>query len=284
MKTRSPRLTFDELSLGAQINGRVLLLVEGNHDRDFYAWYLGNNAGKVHIYTAEDVEVAYELLHRFNLTEGARSRLIALARSHSYDAGIRILVDRDCGQDLFDDDPLMLLVTDYPALESYAFTSRTIDKWLKLILGDRTIDAEQLVDELRVPLFLLYLLRAAVFNLVLPAYDKCYRKNSLGAWSLDLDRLFVEAKIASEDASQVQASARVAQGEARQYIYGHDIAGLLDVRFRSSLRNRAQLRTVEGVERTLRLAIEKDDLDHEPLFVSLREWVEGSVADSAGTD
>jgi hypothetical protein len=271
MPSREPRLTLDELLLGAESNGCVLLLVEGERDREFFEWYLDGALEFVHVYTADDVEVPNELVFSLNLTKGSRARLSVLARVSPPYPNVRMIIDRDCGQDLPDPMPPTLMLTDYPAIESYGYGRRPLGKWLKLVAGESTLAVDTLLEELRNPLFFLYFLRTKVSNMPQPTYDKYYSKKS-DFWSLDVKKLLVEHKVSKEDALVIETMVQVTPQEVRNHVYGHDLAGLLDVRLRTILRNKAQLRTVEAVERTLRLSIERSDIDDERLFLTLRQW------------
>ncbi|GHJ54464.1 hypothetical protein Nm8I071_37710 [Nonomuraea sp. TT08I-71] len=276
MTTKPPRLTLDELRLAAATSGRSLLLVEGGRDRDFFEWLFDDMLDRVNIYTADDVEISPEEVRSRNLTMGARSQLICLSAIAPQEDDFRLVIDRDCGHDIPEPPPSTLCLTDYPAIESYAFTLKALHKWLKFIACEAKITSEVLLAELRPPLLQLYFLRLGRPNLPEPNYGKCYKASGSGGWALDLAKIASDYRLSRDEVAQIEALARGVAGDARPHVYGHDIAALLEIRLKAVVRNKAQLRSTEAVERTLRMSMERSDLLPEPLFAALQGWISRS--------
>lgn len=193
------------------------------------------------------------------------------------DPRLYLIADRDCGEHLPDPPLPRLLVTDFPALESYAFTTAAISKWLRIVLRDADTSAAEVLEQLKGPLHLLYNLRASVLALPDPPYDRAFLYRG-GTIDVNRQLLRQHAGLTPEqwDALEARLTAH-RPADPREWVYGHDFGALIDIRFKNAVRNRAQFRTREAVERSLCLALERVDCVEQHLFGSLMEWLTGDV-------
>lgn len=282
---REPRQTLEEMILAVEVRNTSLLLVEGPTDRDFYAWLMADFPRGVEINTAADVEIDDSVLHGMSLTVGNRGRLIALALQMPAEDKLRCAIDRDCGQEIPALTPATLLITDFPAIESYAFSRRVMGKWL-LTVGrelNATVEVDDLLSELTRPLIELFHLRCYAPNMSNVGIASYFRADEQQIWRLDGEKLAADKGISNTDYAQAMtdAATMIGQDDARPYVYGHDIARFLERRYANAIKNKVKLRDIETLERTLRNSLERADLLGEPFFEELTGWVRDQGAAGA---
>lgn len=143
------------------------VIVEGNRDKYFFEWFLGENGlPDVPVLEVSTIEVPTALVTTRGLEDGNRGRVIALAEVLAADGPasekVTCIVDADFDWllGLHNDCPA-LLSTDFACVEAYAFNANTIGKVIRLVLGGFGKNPSTVLEQLAGPLQDLFLLRAA---------------------------------------------------------------------------------------------------------------------------
>ncbi|MHB1065086.1 MAG: hypothetical protein ACYC1Z_11480 [Georgenia sp.] len=256
---------------------KQLLIVEGFGDRSFYRWVLNwHQAADFAVHSVEEIEVPPSWVDATSDFENNRALVAAVCRAAVLDEvlgeqDIRGVVDRDCGIPSAWLSISSLLVTDYPAIESYCFTPDLLDKWLLLTLrGSEGLTGQELHDQLAPVLAGLFAIRANRGTLGA-------KVESLLEYKSDRWRLKLEAGPAGVATKQIYDNASVAE-DPRQTCYGHDLAAVLMIRLTGKIKNHAGLKTVEGLERSLLSSLERTAMAEQPLINILRAWLTGKSA------
>lgn len=256
--------------------------VEGRTDVTVVSWYLRQRGLKASgIYAIDDrAYVPASLVLDSGAEVGPRGRLLALAKYMDEwsmeHPGITCIVDRDWDLVTGSMQADHILYTDFPAVENYLFTAAPFSKLLQLVLGnDRP---EQQVKAALTPLLnQLYAARLALHleGGGVPGIDGfqgcCYRDGD--RWLLN-ESLWIERSLAARRATDRKSAVlskleeiRVALTASFSAIRGHDIAPALILEL--GLKNEMAKPTV--LEQAWRGCLSAEDLDHFPLFTSLRE-------------
>lgn len=149
------------------------LFVEGPRDRAFFEWLL-TNVGLTHVsvYEVAAVDVPDEAVERHGNLGGNRGRVVALsgelAQRCTVDLSKRVAGVVDADLDRFENQVpalALLVVTDFPAIESYLFCEPAIDKYLRLALGRTSPSARSLLSHIGPVLQELFLVRVAARRL-----------------------------------------------------------------------------------------------------------------------
>lgn len=238
MTQKIPRWEIEELILEYIVTKKTkILVVEGNHDRDFFErWALLSKVDekKFRIETIDNVNVPDDLLIQYQLCSGARSRVLmgAIVADKIQDGrqGIRFIADRDMGQDLekFVSSPC-LLVTDYPAIESYGLSLDVLNWFNRHQCGNKLPINSQIYDDLCGVLCQLYELRKDDPHREGPKYEKGVprKKQQRKSQRRSLIKDFNSAKAFGYLSSADTTIDHSISGDPREFAYGHDIIGVL---------------------------------------------------------
>jgi hypothetical protein len=270
-----PRRTPREFAFVVKQSGRThLLLVEGFSDRAFFRWALSlEEAARLAIHAIGELEVSAHWLSE-DLTFGSnRSLVVAACIAHETERvfgslSVRGVIDRDCGVPEAWNTVSSVDVTDVPALESLCFTADTLQKWLHLFVHDDEISGEELLRELVPILGGLFSVRENFGSL--GGEVSRILSYSNGTWRWRFSHAPSYAAIFEEGASTA-----LSQADPRAICYGHDLAAVLMIRFANRVKNSAGIRSLEGLERSLIGALEREAVRGEPLLVRLVGWVTG---------
>lgn len=272
-----PRRTPKELLFVLERLGCThFLLVEGYADRAFYRWLLDwRRESPLSVHAIDEVEIpAAWLTPEADFSNNRTLVALAAPRIAQEREGVSVLgvIDADCGVPAeWAADP-SIAVTDFPSIESYCFTPETLQKFvvLTLDLGEQ-IDGESLRDELAPVLAGLFEVRS--------------QTGGLGATVEHVLTFDNAAWIAHFRSEPARAAERVRMyGEAvvppdpRDACYGHDLAAVLMVRFVARIKNRAGLRSVEDLERSLLAHLERSEILQHPLADRLLRWISEAAA------
>jgi hypothetical protein len=144
------------------------LYVEGESDKRLLEWFLQERGiEKAEVYPASLIEVSASLLAKHGLDNGSnRAKIIALsaelAESVPKPSQVRCIVDRDFEEYI----PIginnsILLLTDYNSMELYLFNRKTVNKFIKIVLGGLRLGSEDLLESAGKVLEAIYVFRLA---------------------------------------------------------------------------------------------------------------------------
>ena len=275
-----PRLRPQEMIREAELTKQKFLVVEGPTDRNFYSRWLTGNVGQglsgqeVIVVAVETIDLPAEDLLQIGLNDGNRSRVLLFASLAADSAAdIRFIADRDCGHNVSDFKMHGLLWTDYPALESYAFTGQILGILNAHFLGERLPSGDVLVRDLSKVLLELFTVRMHNEHLPTPNLAKGFPKNSKKPSDFDVSKT-VDSSIGAASVTYV----RPQFVDPREIVYGHDLAEILMHLYGNAIKTQAGYSRSEALENAMRavLLIEKS-IGSEPLFVELGSWAVGAA-------
>lgn len=263
-------MTIPELFLEWRLTGVRSLVVEGPTDARFFKTWLEGKAQEHNLIVrcVDSLDVTADSLEKIGLNDGNRSRVIFVAKeAHRQDVDLRCIADRDCGHDLTCHQYPTLLWTDFPALESYAVESQTLDVANRMNFGEKLPPASELLPGLSFTLRELFCARVQQPHLTNPKIKAGLRGKSLEEFSL-------KDALGPADAWNADSWPRPdASGDPRHYAYGHDIAAILLTAFANQLKNSAGLSTTEAIEGALRGAmLIVGTFEKESLFQEVLTW------------
>lgn len=260
------------------------IYVEGETDRDLVTWALTElGLRDSRVYPASIIDVDPALLAKYNLTHGARSQIIVLAKELEdnipADARAIGIVDRDydaiLGRKI---ESPFFRTTDYGSIELYTFEETTLGKFLSLVLGAPSVDPRTTLSNLTDPLKELALIKAArqVLALVCPLVDfRKYLRIDDDRVLFDRGRFIRNSLIAAAlGKRETSLLAKIEElrprlpADPRQYINGHDFIDILTWYFgkKKLFRGRGD---GDYVFRSLLGCVEHRTLIEEPLFKAL---------------
>lgn len=261
------------------------VFVEGTSDASLLRWVLADDGRRISITPIDMVDVPYDLLTRYDLSDGNRGRTLALgleldASTHSNASSVRCIADRDFFYFLGIESPhaTTIIYTDYSCIDVYAFSTASLDKFLHLGLGVQE-SGHDLGAAVSDALMQLSCIRAALHELgdgsaVIKNLGRCLRAHG-DRVVLNIDDLL--ARSVRSEAALPGVRARVGElvdriSDERQAIHAGDLADILFWRYRALLQRRA-IRSSKGVRALLAACLEPSVRD-EPLFVALREFAQ----------
>ena len=257
MTQQIPRWEIEELIFEFFVTKKTkILVVEGNHDKEFFErWALLSKIGEgeFRIETIDNVNVPDDLVKQHDLCSSARSRvLIGAIIADKIQDGIqsmRFIADRDMGQDLgkFDSSPC-LLVTDYPAIESYGLSEKVLNWFNRHQCSNKLPMNSQIYHDLCAVLCQLYEFRKDDPHREKPKYKKGvpHRKSQI--------KDFNSAKAFGCLSSMDTVVDHSISGDPREFAYGHDIIGVLYNVYREEFK-KVHDANIEKVEKDFRDAI-----------------------------
>lgn len=239
-----PRRTVDEIKARYFCEpGLYDVYVEGEFDwQVISSWCTKRKEERIVPYEIDTVDIPLELLNKYNLTEGNKQRIIALAKELSTEdlEGYRCLVDKDLDHwlDLIDDTK-NLLWTEYCSLELYYFNEELIKRIILEVsnskISDWSIFFNSFIDVLK-QLYCLRLTNASMglnINWIeLDKYIKC-KENSLSFdTAIYAERTLIQnghGRLKKDFLDCVSIWNQRLDGDPRLYIRGHDFVKLISL-------------------------------------------------------
>lgn len=287
MPPERPRRTIEEI---IQLHAREghkqqEVFVEGVEDKYFYEQFLRQSGlPEIAVLQIDTVEVPTQAVLDLNLSDGHKGRVVALAALLEGKVKINeVVCIADADSDHFNARAYgftLLLLTDYTSIELYAYNEDVLGKVLRVGLGGFPKSAGQVLQELREPLELAFMVRVAAVELDLPndafplhsSYCSFNRQRTVLSFRL---RDYANISFQRQNDKSWRAKLEGAlpglrerlQPDPRLQIHGHD--------FRNTLFWYVRQHTGYGVlnadtmNRLLLAFIDKDNLRHEDLFTEL---------------
>jgi hypothetical protein len=159
-----PRRTIEDLKTRYFVEPSLCdIYVEGEFDRlVINSWCDKNSEKSIVPYGIDSVDVPFEILEKYNLTDGNKQRVIALAKEladiecNSY----KCLVDRDIDHWFGDlEDIPQLYWTDFSSLEMYFFSEQLVKRIMIDISNCKIIDWHEFYSSFIILLKQLYAIR-----------------------------------------------------------------------------------------------------------------------------
>lgn len=261
------------------------VFVEGAADRSIVAWFLKKEGRPTATVRGIDcIEVPNDLLAKYELNGGNRSRVIALGKELSSRLGqetlqVTAIVDNDFDRLLDADQGCgLILSTDYTCMEMYYLDREIVSKYFRVTLQREEFEADVALARYRDILREVFLIRAAndALGLCLSIidFDRCLAKDGDG-FIFERDKYITNLLTSSDAYPHRQAlidkidelRGRLSE-DIRLSANGHDFIMMLWVDSRTQAR-RAGLSNEAAVASTLRGMVDIETLRREPLFVSL---------------
>lgn len=274
-----PRLNVDDIRREVSLTRSKYLIVEGNADRRFFTEWVRTigvrwmpSYSEPHIICIGDIDVPDGVLIREGVALGNRGRILCLSNElNDFANKLRCVVDVDCGEHRDEFSSPVLMWTDFPALESYAFNPHVLDTLNRNMLSERLPEGDMLISLLREALRDLYVVRHQNPSLARPLVSKGVIKRDGDYAGFDVRKTVppnVAVKVGEYDSP--------AYSDVREVVYGHDLAALLMAVFGNLIKNQCGLRDEEALENGLRMAIlVEGSFARMPLFSGLADWMGG---------
>ncbi|WP_156913903.1 hypothetical protein [Brevibacterium album] len=279
----SRRLTVEERLLEIRLSRKKHLIVEGNSDQRFYqSWFsmLGRGDDLV-VSSVDEIDVSRESIESLGVTVGNRGAVVSFAHAASgsnetpaFSSKIRCIIDRDLGQELNIECGNFLLVTDFPALESYAMTREVLEAANLLGFCRAIPDIDAAFEGLKYALGALFAVRLQYPHLPRPRYEKGIKASS----SRDLRefdvKVSVDASIVDMDETDWTVRSERRGEDCRTFAYGHDISELLLAAYSNRFKNKSGITKIEVIEEAMLSAMMRvGEFESRPLFVAVKSWV-----------
>ena len=290
--TSELRRTLDELVVLYELEpGLRDLYVEGDTDLHFFRWFL-RRAGlrDFRVYSIRSVHIEEHLLANHAMCGGNKARVLETARHLSSSLSAQnyrhaFVVDRDFDTVLGETRNVVggLFVTDYSCLESYAYSSDTLQKFFELHLYKDHELGRLLPSRWAEALLLMFSVRAVVQRAVwkrswatakrIPFTPQCTFVDHTLRFDLDMHA----TKLLNKNAwpitklafvTEVRGIAKQLHADARNSLHGHDFLELL-AHFARTLKVKAPYSADKTVARGLLTCLDHGQLCKEPLFSSL---------------
>ncbi|WP_283647970.1 DUF4435 domain-containing protein [Hafnia paralvei] len=188
-----PRRSIEDLKTRYFVEPNLFdVYVEGAFDQlAINSWCEKNSDKSIVPYDIDSVEIPYDVLAKYNLTEGKKQRVIALAKElASIDCNsYKCVVDRDLDHWFGElDNVPQLLWTDFSSLEMYFFSEQLIKRIMVDISGCKVKNWHEFYESFIFVLKQLYSIRLTSKNLNLDC-SWCDTKKSL---SIEQNRLIFD--------------------------------------------------------------------------------------------
>lgn len=274
-----PRFELKELITKAVRLGkrRKILIVEGNSDKRFFEEWIrqaGISEDMVEIWPISWINVSNDLVKQHNLNSSERSRILAGAMHAEKiidgNRALRFVADRDMGQELDRfESPTCLLITDYPAIESYGLSEQVITHFNNKYCRGKLPASASIFGHLCEVVHKLYEFRKPDPYRKNPDYDR-------GAKGVEEDLLKFDAAKAF-DCRETCTSVTSEYGDhldPRSKAYGHDIVGVLFSVYKRRFKNNLKCSDSTLVEDWFRYSIvDVRACDDEVMFRSLASFL-----------
>jgi hypothetical protein len=261
--------------------------VEGQSDVSFLQWYLGQKGISCIVKQVNTVYIPSSLVACSGQAVGNHGRLVTLAKSLTEQLPSESNLCVTCVADRDFDDAFgvfsginCLLFTDYSSIEMYAFSFRPLDKFMRLVVRDETVDVLAMIDGLAAVLRCLAAVRIA--NIRLSWSMEWLEPNKYvnfvsGIISIEIDGfihnyLGKNKKLSSKDQFYEMYNQIVQEmgSDHRRACRGHDFFALLRHLLNVRRIRLSILRDSFEFSRSLMACLELADLDQETLFINLR--------------
>ena len=279
-----PRRLVAELETEAMLGRYRILVVEGPSDLAFLQQWLDALDLSIVVVTIDEID-----LSEFGAQAASnREQLIGAAHSFPDAVNVRFLADRDLQVEPLTNSPPTLLLTDFPALESYTLTDSTLKALLfhakrlppldpDLVRRRRQVadSLDKLVEALAnflVPLF--YLRRVHTSERSPIEFPKDLRKFRKAGPPVELNvtKLISHLQLTVHQ-SEVPASSEARScSDLRPHAYGHDVARAVWANW-TDLRQRTGIVGSEELERLMLSLVHAEELAQFDLFENLTNWV-----------
>jgi hypothetical protein len=260
------------------------LYVEGQWDKRLIDWFLRDNGVRgVVIYDIDSVDIPSEILGKYDLPEGKKQRVVALAceLQHSIvdHRQVTCVADKDYDTilDVAYSSPL-LMMTDFSCQEMYFLNETSVDKFLALVVRSYPFDAWRLIGEIVPTLQELHLMRAANLSLKLYMqwlpFNKCceYRSHSLYFNRDEFIRRYLskngKLELKDEFVRELERLRQKQTNDPREHISKGDLFCLLAQVLPTYCKDHAFHRP-EYISRTLAACVEHSYLSGQPLYKQL---------------
>ena len=243
MTTELPRMTINELSIRYELEPEIRdIFVEGIFDKEVLSANLNNdlNSGFM-VYEIDSVELPSELLIKYDLTDGNKQRVIALAKelsilSNKY--SYRCLVDKDLDHWFIAiESNAHLIWTEFTSIELCFFSDDILRDILVTTCKAKISSWDSFINSLIATLRNLYILRLAdrEFGLSLewlPIYKFLSRNNTYIDFNFEeyIDRLLKKNRkydLKDDFNSSIEKWQGLVIGDHHYYIRGHDFVEIL---------------------------------------------------------
>lgn len=276
------RRTIAELVARYQLEPSLRdVYVEGPFDASLLTWFLNaGGANNAAVYTISTVEISSLVLAKHSLTSGEKQRVVAFAREIMTALGdcpeVTCVIDADLDR-VFKTIPTeaIVLVTDYPSLETYLFQQALLEQLLAVGARLPRVNVANTMNALAAALRELFLARCASFSLgwglTWISLDAGLKKGT-GEFafhaSLFLDRLLERngrRKEKSTFMAEIEGLRSRLGADPRHAIQGHDFIELLGILIRRSSRQR-WLHRPDAIRGSLAASVRRETLESEELL------------------
>ncbi|RSD25714.1 hypothetical protein [Amycolatopsis eburnea] len=276
------RRTIEELITLYSIEpGLRDVIVEGRMDKAFISWYVREHDIESTVYAIDDLAyVPAEVLESRGIEMGNRGRVLGLAFEVNGKIGphsLTFTVDSDFRFLIADGMtyPDSVLFTDFSSIEGYVLNPRTLEKFLRLVVGTTEESGDTLLKRIQSALVELYFVRVSIkrLNSGDGLVDNVERCLSLKDHVATLDAVeLIKRSLRERDLKELALTSYSelvsTHGKSTlEHIRGHDIARIIIF----TLRLGKKLGPAEAVEKSLVGCLELVDLDHHQMFIRLRE-------------
>lgn len=264
------------------VGGCPILVVEGPSDLEYLQQWLDELGLSIVVISIEEIDLAGVCV----TSAGNRDQVIAAASAYAEAEGVRFLADRDLLIGPMTDPPPSLLLTDFPALESYTLTEGTLRRLvvharelprLDLNAATRQREQTQAIDRLLealaaflVPLY--HLRRRHALEAAPTEFPENLRKFRAAGETpgLDTEKLIRHLGLSKDDEDPPPSIAVRSCAELRPHAYGHDVARAVWAIW-PRLRQRAGIIGSDELERLMLSLVRSDELADFGLFKSLSD-------------
>ena len=293
--TAAPKIPIEDLVTEYQLHkDRRHLYVEGGTDYTVLRWYLEPISDRsVEIFDIDTVEITGEQLAQHQLGSGNKSKLLVLARELAAslpDDSRHVLCIADADFDYLLDrleDNRFLAYTDGTSMEMYVFSEGLVERVVRLGLGNFQLEPTTILDSLYEVLRDIFIVRATNESLHLgltwlPFERRCGVASD-GTLTFDREK-FISDYLRHNQATHLKEEflRRRSELESKKldfrtrWLRGHDLSTLL-MRYCSKSGGNVvgqKVANCECVEKMLFVGLERRQLQSEPLFRRVREFVE----------
>ena len=282
------RRSIEELAALYQFEPSIRdVIVEGSDDAALIEWYLKNRCTNVFsIIEINAIDVPAQLFKIFNLADGNRGRIIALANYLDETLNGK---SRDCVTLVIDSDYdrivgkswrfEFLLTTDFTCFEMYLFSDGILDKLMSVVLGGATISAANALRTTASVLQRLWVYKVANHLLGLSMSWLSFTKNckivgdSIEFNDEDFIIRYLIANGKKRDKQKFRAKCEELTGklaeDPRHGIDGHHLMELLRWYLRKHVRDTKPLKDLRAFERAYYGCLELSMLDQYTLFKTI---------------
>ncbi|KAA8816491.1 hypothetical protein EMB92_06195 [Bifidobacterium callitrichos] len=266
-----------EISLNIKDNPhRGYLIVEGESDRRLFETYFRKRGIEVNndlnIIAASNIEVDETVLRRNNLRPHCNKDLIIAfalfcnSENPVIADNIRCIVDKDCWESNPYDNDALIVVTDYPAIESYAFDASIFDD-LRILFDNKIPSGDVIVEQMKNKLCYLFSLRkkySGPADTLPPISYKNVGKEG------DFIRNCTNNLCSNSDVKEIFDS--LINKNPKSFAYGHDIAQVFKHLYKSKAPNK-NIHFSDLELHMLRQLVFSQTLDSERMFLCLNSWL-----------